>query len=100
MQAKIPYDISTEPMDGSVTSLGGAAVVSQLFRGMKLPGSCDANLEFFRKIALGYQAGQMVESIVTGLLLGIDCVEDLDMLRGDETVARILGYQTPSTRCV
>jgi hypothetical protein len=100
LQAKIPYDISTEPMDGSVTSLGGVAVLSRLFRGMKLPGSCDANLEFFRKIALGYQAGQMVESIVTGLLLGIDCVEDLDMLRGDETVARILGYQTPSTRCV
>jgi len=87
-------------MEGAITSLGGAAVISRLFRGMSLPGSCDANLDFFRKISLGYTAGQMVETVVIGLLLGIDCVEDLDLLRGDEAIERILGYQPPSTRCV
>lgn len=100
LQSKIPYEPSSEPLKGSLTALGGTAVTSWLFRRMSLPGSCDANLDFLRKISLGYTAGQMVESITSGLLLGIDCVEDMDMMRDDEALEKILGYKVPSTRCV
>ena len=99
LQAKIPYDISSEPMKGAVTAFGGVAVTSRLFRGMKLPGLCNDHLGFLRKINLGYTSGQIVESIVSGLLLGIDCVEDLDMMREDPVLEKFLGYRVPSTRC-
>ena len=67
---------------------------------MGLPGSCDANLGFLRKIDLGYTAGQLIESVACGLLLGIDCVEDMDMMCGDPALDKILGYKVPSIRCV
>ncbi len=100
IQAKIPYEISPEPMDGAITAFGGAALLSRLFRSMKLPGSCDANLGFMRKIEAGYPPGQIVETIILGLLLGIDCVEDLEMLRDDAALERLLGYSPPSTRTI
>ncbi len=87
-------------MKGNITALGGAAITSRLFRSMSLPGSCDANLEFLHKIELGYTSGQILESIVTGLLLGIDCVEDINIMRNDSALDKILGYKVPSVRCV
>ncbi len=87
-------------MKGDYTALGGVAIISRLFRSMSLPGSCDANLEFLRKIELGYTAGQIIESVVSGLLLGIDCVEDINTMRNDFGLEKILGYKVPSVRCI
>lgn len=100
IQEKIPYEISPKAMDGAITAFGGAVAISRLFRSMKLPGSCDANLGFMRKIEAGYTPGQFVETIVTGLLLGIDCLEDLEMLRDDAALDKVLGYKTASTRTI
>jgi len=100
LQWKIPYEISPEPMAGAVTGMGGVAVASRAFRGMRLPGACDANLGPLRKIEKGYTAGQMVETVVAGLMVGADCAEALDRLQGDEAVARILGYKPASVRSV
>lgn len=61
-QWKIPYEISPEPMAGLVTGLGGVAAASRAFRGMQLPGACDANLGALRQIDLGRTAGQVVET--------------------------------------
>ena len=87
-------------MAGAVTGMGGVAVASRAFRGMRLPGACDANLGPLRKIEKGYTAGQMVETVVAGLMVGADCAEALDRLQGDEAVARILGYKPASVRSV
>ena len=92
-QWKIPYEVSSEPMEGLVTGMGGVAVASRAFRGMKLPGLFDANLASLRKIAAGYTPGQVAETTVVGVMLGADCVEDLDRLREDTAVAKMLGYK-------
>ena len=99
-QWKIPYEISTEPMAGTVTGLGGVAVASRAFRGMKLPGACDANLGELRRIRLGYTAGEAVETAVCALLVGASCVEDVDLLREDPAVSKMLGYEPASARSV
>lgn len=97
-QWKIPYELSSEPLPGSITGLGGAAVICQAFRSMQLPGACEANLAATRKIELGFTAGEMVETGVIGVLLGADSVEDLKRLHDDEAVTKILGYRTCSAR--
>ena len=99
-QWKIPYEVSSEPMEGLVTGMGGVAVASRAFRGMKLPGLFDANLASLRKIAAGYTPGQVAETTVVGVMLGADCVEDLDRLREDTAVAKMLGYKPASGRAV
>jgi hypothetical protein len=99
-QWKIPYEISAEPMAGTVTGLGGVAVASRAFRGMKLPGTCDANLGSLRRIKLGRTAGEVVETVACALLVGAGCVEDVDRLREDPAVAKMLGYEPASARAV
>lgn len=99
-QWKIPYEVSAEPMEGLVTGLGGVAVASRAFRGMKLPGLFDANLASLRRIAAGYTPGQVAETVVVAVMLGADCVEDVDRLRDDPAVEKMLGYKPTSGRAV
>ena len=99
-QWKIPYELSAQPMAGMVTGLGGVAVASRAFRGLQLPGLCDANLAVLRRIAAGYTPGQMAESAVVAVMLGAECVEDIDRLRADPAVAKMLGYRPPSGRAM
>ena len=99
-QWKIPYAVSPEPMPGVVTGLGGVAVGSRAFRGMQLPGACEANLGMLRQIAAGYSAGQIVETVVVAVMLGAECVEDVDRLREDPAVEKMLGYKPPSARAI
>jgi len=99
-QYKIAYEISPKPLDGDITGKGGMPIISQAFRGMKLPGACDANLMNLRKIEAGYTPGQIVETMIIGIMLGADCVEDLDNLRDDPVSEKILGYSPASSRTV
>ena len=99
-QWKIPYEIAADPMPGVVTGLGGLAVASRAFRGMQLPGACEANLGHLRRIAAGYPCGQIVETAVVAVMLGADCVEDIDRLREDPAVEKMLGYAPASARTV
>jgi hypothetical protein len=99
-QWKIPYEIAADPMPGVVTGLGGIAVASRAFRGMQLPGACEANLGNLRRIAAGYPCGQIVETAVVAVMLGADCVEDIDRLRDDPAVEKMLGYKPASARAV
>jgi hypothetical protein len=99
-QWKIPYEISPEPMAGTVTGLGGIAVTSRAFRGMKLPDACEANLGSLRRIQPGYTPGEVAGTAVCALLAGAGCVEDVDRLREDPAVAKMLGYAPASARSV
>jgi hypothetical protein len=67
---------------------------------MQLPGSCEANLGHLRRIAAGYPCGQIVETAVVAVMLGADCVEDIDRLREDPAAEKMLGYKPASARAV
>jgi len=99
-QWKIPYEIAPDPMPGTVTGMGGVAVASRAFRGMKLPGACDANLGALRRIRLGHTAGEVAEAVACALMVGADCVEGVDRLREDPAVEKMPGYAPPSARAV
>jgi hypothetical protein len=99
-QWKIPYEVSPEPMEGLVTGFGGVAVASRAFRGMKLPGLFDANLGMLRRILAGHTSGEVGETVVVAVMLGAECVEDIDRLREDPALEKILGYKPASSRAV
>jgi hypothetical protein len=99
-QWKIPYEVAAEPMAGLVTGLGGVAVASRAFRGLRLPGLFDANLASLRRITAGYTPGQVAETTVVAVMLEADWVEDIERLRNDPAVEKMLGYPPASGRTV
>jgi hypothetical protein len=97
---KTPFAINPKPLDEYLTAHGGAGLISRMFRSLRLPGTCLANLGALRKHAKGYEGWQVIETIDTGVLLGAERLEDLDRLREDEGVQKFLGYVPPSARAV
>ena len=67
---------------------------------MKLPGACDANLGALRQIEQGRTPGQVVETAVAAVMLGAQSVEDVERLREDPAVEKMLGYAPASQRSV
>ena len=56
--------------------------------------------QWLRRITVGYPCGQIVETAVVAVMLGADCVEDIDRLREDPAVEKMLGYAPASARTV
>ena len=97
---KTPFALDSEPLEGHHTSRAGAGLATRIFRSLKLPGVCAANLPGHRTTRAGFSPAQYVETACTGLLLGIERLEDLDVLRADETLTRVVGYQAPGARAM
>jgi hypothetical protein len=97
---KTPFAIDPNPLTGSCTARAGLAAVSRVFRALGLPGSCEANLGRIKSRQRGLQEAQMLESLVLLHAAGGDCMDDMERLREDEGLARILGYASPASRSV
>ena len=98
--AKTPYAIDPRPLEGHLTPHGGLTVLTRAFRSLKWPQVCLANFEGFKERARGLELWQMVEAVIAGLALGADRLEDLDRLRWDRGIERLLGYTPPSARTI
>ncbi len=99
LQNKTPFAIDRHPLQGTTTARAGLAAVSRALRSLSLPGQADANLHI-KKRDRGYTAGQFVESLVMLHTAGGDCMEDIEPLRGDEGITKMLGYCPPSARAI
>lgn len=95
---KTPFALDTTPLAGNHTSRAGAGLIARIFRSLKLPAVCEANLPHHRRTRNGFSPAQYIESISVATLLGIDRLEDIDALREDDALSRVLGYQPPSAR--
>lgn len=98
LQSKTPFEISHEPLAGITTSRAGLSAVSRVLRAINLPGMCEANLAL-KKRNRGFVAGQVAESLVLLHAAGGDCQGDMEKLRQDPGLTKMLGYQVPSARC-
>lgn len=99
LQEKTPFEISSSPMTGLLTARAGLSAVSRVLRSLGVPGRCDSHVVVKRR-ARGFTAGQHVESLVLLHAAGGDCMDDMETLREDEGVTKMLGYTVPSARCV
>jgi hypothetical protein len=86
-------------MTGTLTAHAGLSAVSRVLRSLGLPGLCDTHIKVKQR-ASGFSAGQQVESLVLLHAAGGDCMEDMELLRTDEGMEKMLGYRVPSARCV
>jgi len=96
---KTPFAIDPEPMRGAMTPLAGLAPVSRVFRSLKLPGLIEANL-WVKQRKRGLESAQYIEALALLHVAGGDCMSDMQRLRDDQGVEKILGYQAPSSRAV
>jgi len=99
LQAKTPFAIDNKPMEGLLTSRAGLSAVSRAFRSLGVPAACDAYLQIKQRSS-GFTPGQKLESLVMLHLAGGDCMQDIDLLRTDGGVTKMLGYTVPSQRCI
>ena len=99
LQAKTPFAIAAVPMEATLTARAGLSVVSRALRSLGLPGQCDAHVKVKQR-GRGFTAGQLVEALVMLNAAGGDCKDDMQALREDDGIGKMLGYTVPSPRCV
>jgi len=95
--AKTPFAIDSRPLDGALTPFAGLAGVSRAFRSLKIPGQIEANLPLKQRDR-GLSPAQYIECLSLLQIAGGECKEDMEKLRGDQGLEKILGYQPPSAR--
>jgi hypothetical protein len=99
LQEKTPFAIDTKRMQGLLTARAGLAAFSRAFRSLGGPRLCDRHVRVKAR-SRGFTAGQQVESLVLLHASGGDCMQDMESLRQDGGVTKMLGYAAPSQRCV
>jgi len=99
LQEKTPFAIDEKPMEGILTAQAGLAAFSRAFRSLGAPRLCDAGVRIKQR-SRGFTVGQQVESLVLLHAVGGDCMQDIEALRRDSGVTKMLGYEAPGQRCV
>jgi hypothetical protein len=94
---KTPFAIDPNPLSGALTPFAGLSAHSRVFRSLGLPHMVAANLPPKQR-QRGLEAGQYLESISLLQVAGGECKEDMERLRGDTGLGKILGYCPPSAR--
>ena len=99
LQEKTPFAIGSKPMRGLLTAQAGLAAFSRALRSLGAPKLCDDHVRI-KQPSRGFTVGQQVESLLLLHAAGGDCMQDIERLRQDGAVAKMLGYVAPSPRCV
>jgi hypothetical protein len=95
--SKTPFAIDPRPLSGATSARAGLAALSRVFRSVKVPGGVAANVAVKQR-QRGYEAAQYVEGLALLHAAGGDCVEDMEQLKADHGLAKMLGYTLPSAR--
>lgn len=99
LQEKTPFAIDGRPMEGLLTAQAGLAAFSRAFRSLGAPKLCEERVRIKQR-SRGFTVGQQVETLVLLHAAGGDCMQDVEALRQDSGVTKMLGYGAPSPRCV
>jgi hypothetical protein len=99
LQEKTPFAIDAKPMEGILTSQAGLSAFSRALRSLGAPRLCEEHVRIKQR-ERGFTVGQQVESLVLLHTAGGDCMQDIELLRQDGGVTKMLGYTVPGERCV
>jgi hypothetical protein len=89
------FEIDAQPLEESITALGGVPLVVRALRSLDVPGSVKRNV-VVKERDRGYDEATYVESLVVLNAVGGECLEDLEQLREDAGLAEMLGHAIPS----
>jgi hypothetical protein len=91
------FELDPEPLQETLTALGGIPLVVQAFRSLELPRSIQEHVHVKQR-ERGYDEATFVESFVVLNAAGGECMEDFERLRGDPGLAEMIGHELPSPR--
>jgi hypothetical protein len=91
------FELDPEPLQETLTALGGIPLVVQAFRSLGLPRSIQEHVRVKQR-ERGYDEATWVESFVILNAAGGECAEDFERLRGDPGLAEMIGHELPSPR--
>jgi len=89
------FELDPEPLEETLTALGGIPLVVQAFRSLGLPRSIQEHVRVKQR-ERGYDEATFVESFVILHAAGGECVEDFERLRQDPGLAEMIGHELPS----
>jgi hypothetical protein len=91
------FEIDPKPLGEELTALGGVPLVARAFRSLGLPAAIQEHVHIKQR-ERGYDEATYVESLVVFNAAGGECVEDLERLREDAALSKLLGRDFPSPR--
>ncbi len=96
-ESPLLFDIDPEPIEETLTALGGIPLVVQAFRSLGLPQSVQEHVGV-KERERGYDEATFVESFVILNAAGGECPEDFERLRQDPGLPEMIGYCTSCRR--
>lgn len=93
-QTILPFKLDLDT-DKNLTRFAGLPLVAETFRGLGLMEECNIRLDI-KKRDRGLTSGEMVESLILMLAAGGECLKDLDIMRADMGLSRLIGYEFPA----
>jgi hypothetical protein len=97
-QGLLPFQLIQDASKVLLTSFGGLPLVMETFRALGLPQSAQRHLSVLQRQGK-YLEADYIESFISVFAAGGDCVDDFEILRGDEGLKR-LGLRVPSPEAV
>ena len=94
-QAVLPFVVEVDQHSDRVTGRAGLALVAETMRALGLPQMIRRAIKI-RQRSRGYAEAAQVEALVLLLASGGECLDDLDVLRKDTGLCRLLGTALPS----
>ena len=86
-------------MRGNHTAFAGLCAFSRAFRSLGIPKLCTDFIHIKERNS-GFSVGQQLESLVLLHIAGGDCMQDIEQLRTDAGLTKLLGYTVPSQRSI
>ncbi len=89
------FELDPEPLQETLTALGGIPLVVQAFRSLGLAASVKQHV-VIKERGRGYDEATFVESFVVLNAAGGECVDDFAHLRDDAGLGELIGHELPS----
>ena len=93
-QGLLPFQVIEDNSKIMMTSFAGVPLVMEAFRALGLRASIQKHLPLLQRPGK-YEEADYIESFISVLSAGGDCVDDFELLRGEEGL-RQLGLRVPS----
>lgn len=98
-QRPLPYVVEVVPEADTVTGRAGLALVVDTMRALGLAAMTQEQLKI-RQRARGTGEVEMIEALVVLMASGGECIDDINVLRADHGLCRLLGRELPSADAV
>jgi len=94
-QGVLAYEVQAAGEDGTLTARGGLPLVIEMLRALRVDQAIARHVRV-RERQRGYTEGAVIEAFVLLLAGGGECLDDIEVLRADRGLGRLLGRELPT----